>query len=338
MTTEDVSRSLLAAAAAGEADLADLQRHTEALADEGSWAELAVLRDAMRAAPLGRRSVRPLVAHVEHRLALDAPGPLAGAIVREAEPDDFAIGPLSEVAAARHTWAELAPHLGDGPVRSLVAYERVLRGEDLRRDRSIDTSVFDLPLAIADWEPTYPIATYEPWRGIFPTPAGTPQLTETALSEELAPLVGDLGATEALLELVRPWTTESNGMAEAVCVHGDVFDAVGALGFESASIGRIEASRALATMAWTAASGGAHGRRRGAAAGRFLAWWTTAALADLTDDWPVHGDEIGDAAAELAWFAWSTDELVSAWSFRLAVVDPASGVSWAISAADQRLD
>ena len=37
-------------------------------------------------------------------------------------------------------------------------------------------------------------------------------------------------------------------------------------------------------MAWTAASGGAHGRRRGMAAGRFSAWWTAAALTGLLDD------------------------------------------------------
>jgi hypothetical protein len=30
-------------------------------------------------------------------------------------------------------------------------------------------------------------------------------------------------------------------------------------------------------MGWTAASGGAFGRRRGAAAGRFGAWWALAA-------------------------------------------------------------
>jgi hypothetical protein len=39
-------------------------------------------------------------------------------------------------------------------------------------------------------------------------------------------------------------------------------------------------------MAWAAASGGAHGPRPGAAAGRFAAWWAAATLTDLHADWP----------------------------------------------------
>ena len=56
-------------------------------------------------------------------------------------------------------------------------------------------------------------------------------------------------------------------------------------------------AEALAWLAWAGASGGAHGRRRGAALGRFGALWVLAAVLDLTDEWPVPLDVLGDRAA-----------------------------------------
>ena len=88
------------------------------------------------------------------------------------------------------------------------------------------------------------------------------------------------------------------------------------------------------TMAWAGASGGAHGRRRGMAYGRFGAWWATAAVAGLADDWPLSADEIGEAAAELRWVAWDAGEPQTGWTLRLAVEDPAFGVAWAVAAVD----
>jgi len=87
-------------------------------------------------------------------------------------------------------------------------------------------------------------------------------------------------------------------------------------------------------MAWAGASGGAHGRRRGAAAGRFGAWWTAAALAGLLDDWPVATHEMGEAAADLEWFVWDAGEPDTGWTFRLAVEDPAEHLAWAVTATD----
>jgi hypothetical protein len=249
----------------------------------------------------------------------------------------FSVGPLTEVVASTHAWAELDPHLAPGPVRSLVAYERVLRGEDLDDAPDVDRSLFDLPLRLEPWEPSYPLATYEAWRGIFPTPPVV-RLEPVGLPDEAAaPTVADLAATEALTELTRPWVSESNGRSDAVAVHGDAFDAIARLGVPSARAARIGPAAAFELMAWAAASGGAHGRRRGMAAGRFNAWWTATALCGLDEDWPLDPAELGEAADELAWYVWDTDEPPSGWTFRIAVVDPADGTAWAAMADDERL-
>ena len=87
-------------------------------------------------------------------------------------------------------------------------------------------------------------------------------------------------------------------------------------------------------LAWAGASGGAHGRRRGAAAGRFGAWWTLAALGDLTDEWPVDPDALGALAAELRWYRWDAHEPAMGWQLQLAVEDPEESVAWAILARD----
>lgn len=319
------------------ADLDGLLRHVEVLCDRADWPELRRLRDGCRAATDSGRQLWPVAAHAEYRLALQADAAQAGAIVNDAT-GRFSIGPLSEVVASTHDWASLAPHIDAGPIRALVAYERVLRGEDLRRDRTIDTSVYDLPLVLQPWEPTYPLATYEAWRGIFAPPSNLPPLRPVVLPFEEARLVGDPLATDALGELTRPWTTESNGRADSVAIAGDALDAIAALGVPAARVCPIEGRQALEIMAWTAASGGAHGRRRGMAAGRFNAWWALACLAGLGDEWPLDAEDLGDALEDLAFYAWDTAEPEMGWTFRLAVVDPERGLSWAAMANDQRLD
>jgi hypothetical protein len=87
-------------------------------------------------------------------------------------------------------------------------------------------------------------------------------------------------------------------------------------------------------LAWAGASGGAHGRRRGAAIGRFGAWWTVAALADLTEEWPVEADRIGEALSSLDWFWWDDGGPNLGWALQLAVADLGEGYAWAISAHD----
>jgi hypothetical protein len=130
------------------------------------------------------------------------------------------------------------------------------------------------------------------------------------------------------------WTAESNGRADAVAVEGDAGAAVSALGAPEVRLAEITPADALAHMAWTAASGGAHGRRRGMAAGRFAAWWAVAAVAGVLDDWPLPPDELGEIAAELRWYLWDVGEPATGWHLRLAVEDPEHGLAFALTASD----
>ena len=144
----------------------------------------------------------------------------------------------------------------------------------------------------------------------------------------------DDAATAALLELPRAWTAESNGRSEAVAVEGDALSAIATLGPPRARVSELDPDTALGWLAWVGANGGAHGRRRGMAAGRFGAWWALAALAGLLDDWPLPTGELGQAAIELRWYAWDAWEPDTGWRFHLAVEDPAEGLGWAIAATD----
>mgnify|MGYP001801402641 CR=1 FL=1 len=139
----------------------------------------------------------------------------------------------------------------------------------------------------------------------------------------------------AVRHLIEPWTTASNGRCDVVCVEGGAGDAIGALGVRRARACEIDPGTALAWVAWAGANGGAHGRRRGAASGRFGAWWLLAALGDLLEDWPVAPDELGELAGELRWLRWNAFEPEIGWNLRLAVEDPDERVSWAIAASDE---
>jgi hypothetical protein len=312
-------------------ELDEVIREVDQLADRGDWEGLLALRDRCRAAQQRGKQFWPAASYAEYRMALDAPGPYAAAIVAEPGTGRFALGPLTEVAAVNHEWSEIA---GPGPQLAIAGHERVLRGEDLRRDTVIERYVLELPLVLQRWEPAYPTAVYKPDKAEFPTPPipdmkGDPQRVEPAWT------VDDAEATRALTDLAAAWTTESNGRAEAVAVEGDAAGAVAALGAPAVRLSPMSAADALAWMAWTAASGGAHGRRRGLATGRFSAWWTIAAIAGVADEWPLTPDEIGTiATSELHWFAWDAGEPETGWGLRIAVEDPADGRAWALIAAD----
>ena len=115
-----------------------------------------------------------------------------------------------------------------------------------------------------------------------------PRLTDVRLPAASAAAVDDDVALDALRELVAAWTASSNGRADLAAVEGDHLAAIAALGVPEARVAEVDAADAFAWMAWAAASGGAHGRRRGGASGRFGAWWAAAALAGVLDDWPLH--------------------------------------------------
>ena len=93
-------------------------------------------------------------------------------------------------------------------------------------------------------------------------------------------------------------------------------------------------SSALCTLAWAGGSGGAHARRPGAAAGRFAAWWTGAALTGMLDEWPVDAERLGDALTRLRWYAWDGGGTTTGWRLHVAIEDPSSGRSWAVAAVD----
>lgn len=312
-------------------DLDALTGLVERLCATADWDGLVELRDRCRAAVQRGKQLWPVAAHAEYRLALQAPGPWAADVLR-AGTGRFALGPLTEVAASTHTWGELAPHAPPGPMASLAAHERVVRGEDLRGDARVDAQVLELSLALEPWEPAYPLATYGPDEARFPSPP-TPALTAVTLPATVE-RADDPEARRALLELAAAWTTESNGRAEAVAVGGDAPAALAALGAPAARIGALTPAEALAHLAWTGASGGAHGRRRGMASGRFASWWALAALAGLLDAWPVHPDQLGRAAHDLRWFAWDAGEPVMGWALHVAVEDPVRGRAWALAASD----
>src|SRR6202011_233139 len=91
-------------------------------------------------------------------------------------------------------------------------------------------------------------------------------------------------------------------------VHGGAPAAVAALGAPSPRLTQGSGADAMALMAWGGAGGGAHGRRRGAAPGRFAAWWALAAMGGLLDEWPVAPAELADVLQALDWYVWDAGE------------------------------
>ena len=315
--------------------LDELTVEVDRLADAGQWGGLFQLRDQCRRAVERGKQLWPVAANAEYRLALEAPPQWAAKMLVPGT-GRFALGPLPEVVACRHTWDELADEAPAGPVASMAAHERVLRGEDLTGDLRVQADVLDLPLVLQEWEPDYPLADYRPHEADFPAPE-VPALSAVRLPPRPAVTLDDATACRALTELALAWTTESNGRAQAVGVEGDAATAVAALGVRRARMSEIPPADAIAIVAWTGASGGAHGRRRGMASGRFAAWWVVAAVAGLTDAWPVPADELGQATQQLRWYAWDAAEPETGWALHLAIEDPAVGVAWAVTAVDSAI-
>jgi hypothetical protein len=312
-------------------DLDGLTRRVDAMAESRDWPALLELRDRCRAALERGHQLWPVASYAEFRLALDGDARHAAAVLVDGT-GHLALGPLPEVAAQRHTWEELWPWVEPGAPSTFCAHERVVRGEDLTGAEKVDERLLDLPLALQRWEPSYPVATYHSDRVEAPPP-DLPPLHPTNLPEP-GREEADPASTEALADLVRVWTTESDGRAETISVVGDAPSALASLGLSSARIVEVSLDQALGAMAWAAASGGAHGRRRGMAAGRFGAWWALAVLTDLADEWPVPPGDLGRAGQDLRWFLWDPGAPMLGWSLNLAVDDPVDGIAWALTAND----
>jgi hypothetical protein len=337
-------------------DIDGLTIYVNELVAAKQWAELDALRTSCRLALARGKQLWAVAAHIEYRLCLEGPGTWAAKML-ETGAGRFALGPLAEVAASTHAWSDLSPHLQSTPEAAMAAHERVVRGDDLTDDpvATLLPEVLDVPLRLEPWEPPYALAEYETDRMDAPPPRMPP------LQPRSAPPGGAAGATpgqgtgwragngpgtargeaddvsRALEDLVGTWTAESNGRAEAVSVKGTALDAVAALGARVTEAVELAPGEAIAAMAWAAANGGAHGRRPGAAPGRFAAWWVLATLGGMTDRWPLRPNELVSVLEGVRWYAWGGGEPVTGWALRLAVeatAGPRKARAWAISATD----
>ena len=315
-------------------DLDGLVRMIDDRCSDRDWEGVLRLRDRCAAATRETgRQLWPAATLAEYRLALLAP-PEWAATVLDGEAGRFTIGPLSEVVAQHHTWAELRPHLDAVPISLFVAHERAIRGEPIDPSSLVALPpVLDIPAALQTWEPTYTVATYGDAGVEHEMPASTGALVDAEVTNA-AEVVDDEATDLALRQLVETWTAASTGRAESACVEGRAVDAVAALGLHSIRIVEIPAGEALATLAWAGASGGAHGRRRGTAMGRFSMWWLLGAIGDLHDDWPPTVDDVETLLDELTWYRWDAHEPEGGWRDQLAVENATEGVAWAFNARD----
>ena len=313
------------------ADLDGLIRMIDDRCATNDWDGLLQLRDRARGAVKTGRQLWPAATLAEYRLALLATPRHVAAVLDETDglSGQFTIGPLTEVAAQHHTWESLESVIDSSPRAAFVAHERAIRGEAVDAELP---DVLDIPLEQQGWEPEYAVAVYRDNDADFPAPKLPTDWEEIDPGDDAERLDDDVEL--AVQQLVEPWASGSNGTIEVACVEGDVGDAIGALGPRRARVCQLDVRQSMAWMAWAGASGGAHGRRRGAATGRFGAWWMLGALGDFVDDWPVDPDALGQFANELTWYRWDAFEPTLGWALQLAIEDEAEGVAWAISARD----
>jgi hypothetical protein len=319
-------------------DLDGLVRMIDARCSDRDWAGLLRLRDRCAAATRETgRQLWPAATLAEYRLALISP-PEWAVRVLDGEAGRFTIGPLSEVAAVHHSWAELAPHLDAVPIATFIAHERAIRGEAIPDEALARLPpVIDIPAVIRPWEPHYPCSTYADVGADHPEPdAAAPNWTSVDATGRSgrASVIDDEDTEHAVRSLLEAWTASSTGRAEFVCVEGTAVDALAALGVRSARIAEIDAEEAIARLAWAGASGGAKGRRRGMALGRFSAWWVLGAIGHLDDDWPPSDDEVDELLDELRWYRWDAHEPEAGWRLQLLIENVVEGVAWAINATD----
>ncbi len=312
-------------------DLDELLRATDRLCDAREWQVLVDLRDRCRRAVERGKQLWPAANHVEYRLALEAPAEFAAAMLTDIA-GQFGLGPLAEVCAAGHRWGELSAYAPGSPPASMCFHECVVRGEDLRAASLPGPDPLELPHVVCDWEPQYPVAQYRSHEAAFPSPGPEPTgvLTEVRTG---ASRVAHSGVARTLRDLVHPWTAD--GSATTAAVRGDVAAAIGLLDGPEVRLSEVELATALAWLGWAGASGGAHGRRRGAAAGRLDVWMVLAELVDLGEVWPPDPVALGARAQRMRWFVWDAMGIgATGWVLRIAVEDPDRGLAFALSAHD----
>ena len=311
------------------ADLDALVRHVDETCASREWDHLVVIRDRARAAVDTGRQLWPIATLANYRMALWAPAEVA---VRALEDTarTFMPGPVSEIIAVHHDWRQLSPFLAPGHDRSLVAYERALRGDAIDHG---EPALLDVPVALQPWEPGYAPAAYTDDGVDAPAPALPPARVPAAHGDGEA--IEDPETVTAFRLLAEPWTAQSDGVARCTVSEGTIEDALHAHGLDAVRTVTIDAGPALGQLAWAGASGGAHGKRRGLATGRSNAWWLLASFTGMDEDWPCDPAEFGEVVSGLRFAAWETDGPADGWLLRLAIEDPDDGVSCVLFAQDR---
>jgi hypothetical protein len=311
-------------------DLAGLIRAIDGICARREWTELITLRDRCDEAVKRGKQLWAVSQFAEYRLALEAPAELAASVMTDGR-GRFSLGPLWEVAASAHTWAELEPYLGISTIRALTGHERSIQGDRVDAD-DIDGSILEIPVGMQPWEPTYPTAEYASDRATFPDDIFDIEMTWKDLEEPIETQPDD-EVSDVLLALVQPWWEDSQGKAEVVTVDGTIEDAIRALGPHRVRIADVSLQTALEAMTWAGASGGGHGRRRGTPVGRAGAWWVLLELLGY-DDVPEDSSGLGVEANGLRWALWDPGDRVGGWNLHIGVEDPDDGVAWVLSAVD----
>jgi resuscitation-promoting factor RpfA len=311
-------------------DLAALIRHIDGACARRAWDELVDLRDRCEEAVTRGKQVWAVAQFAEYRLALEGPAPYAASVMGDGK-GRFALGPLWEVAASTHTWADLSPQLELPTIRALVAHERSIRGDTVG-EGEIDPHILGIPVVIQPWEPSYPVADYQSDRAVFPDEIFDIEMPWTDLPDPVE-RQNDDAVCDVLLDLVKPWWEDSLGKAEVSTVNGTVEQAIRTLGPHRVRLADVTAATAMEAMAWAGASGGGHGRRRGTPSGRTGAWWVMLEVLGY-DDVPGDPTILGDEADELRWVLWDPGDRVGGWNLHVGISDPDDGIAWVLSAVD----
>lgn len=313
------------------ADLDELVRHVDNTCSDRDWEHLLRIRNEARHAVNTGRQLWPIATLANFRLALWAPPELAVCALDDTA-RTFMPGPVSEIIAQYHRWEDLDDHLATGHDRSLIAYERALRDDDIDPG---ERGVLDIPFERQAWEPHYIVPTYSDDGLDAPAPA-LPEPRDEVEGVATTPL-DDPDTVTAFRRLVESWTAQSNGEASLAVVEGDLANALGALGIKQATVAPLAPAQALSWLTWAGASGGAHGKRRGTATGRSDAWWLLATFAGIADEWPIDPEEFGDIVNELSYYTFTDGSApLGGWQLSLAIVDPEEGLAVALRAYDTK--
>jgi hypothetical protein len=331
------------------ADLDELIRMIDDRCATRDWDGLERLRNQCRAAVTTGRQLWPAAILAEYRLTLWAPAATAARMVDEAigtvslgaaSIGTGVTGPLTEVVAQHHSWAELSAHLKDPIARAYVLHECALRGEEIPLgDRNAAASmIIEIPATPASWEPSYLLAVYSDHGAQFPTPPVITATTPFIRAETGEPIEDDqvIAVREAFDSVVQPWISHSNGYCEVLCVDGGPEQAIAVCAPEADQVRmtQIDSATALQWIHWIGASGGAHGRRPGAAAGRDALWWLLGTIGELTDQWPPAEADMTELLDDLTWWWWESPGVLSGWNLQLLCQDAPHGVTWAFTAHD----